>query len=98
MTSNYTQFTNMEQDILSSNKISLKAKGIYFYLLVNQNSKQFSIAKIADESKDCKPSINKGIQELEKLGLLSRVLSKDLNGKYKGCDYSINKDFNIKNI
>lgn len=73
--------------ILSDKNISLKSKGIYFYILSISIIDNFSAELISSESKDSITAIRSGLKELEKFGYLKREKSKDEKGhwlmKYK---------------
>lgn len=67
---NYTQVGN---DIVNDKNLSLKAKGLFLYLLSKPDDWDFSALKIGYQNKDEKASINSGLHELEDFGLLHRV-------------------------
>jgi DNA-binding MarR family transcriptional regulator len=58
--------------LLNSNKISLKAKGLFAYMQSKPDQWSFSVEKIAYQCKESKSSISEGLKELEKLGFLER--------------------------
>lgn len=67
---NYTQVAN---DIINDDRLSLKAKGLYLFLVSKPDNWTFSARLIATQNNDQKASINSALQELERFGLLKRV-------------------------
>lgn len=67
---NYTQVGN---DITNDKNLSLKAKGLFLFLLSKPENWNFSARLIAIQNKDSIASVNTGLQELEDFGLLNRI-------------------------
>lgn len=67
---NYTQVGN---DITNDKKLSLKAKGLFLFLLSKPENWTFSARLIATQNKDSIASVNTGLRELEDFGLLNRI-------------------------
>ncbi|TDA63579.1 helix-turn-helix domain-containing protein [Sulfuricurvum sp. IAE1] len=65
-------FTITPNHIINDEKISLKAKGLYLYLVSKPDNWAFSIERISKESKDGEDSVKSAIKELEKCGYLTR--------------------------
>lgn len=72
-------FTQVKNDILNDNKISLRAKGLFAYLYSKPNDWDFSGIRIQNDSKDGKKSTYSAIKELETAGYLKR--HKENSGK-----------------
>lgn len=67
---NYTQVGN---DIINDKNLTLKAKGLFLFLLSKPDNWNFSARLIATQNKDAIASVNTGLQELEDHGLLNRI-------------------------
>lgn len=67
---NYTQVGN---DIINAKNLTLKAKGLFLFLLSKPDNWNFSARLIAFQNKDAIASVNTGLQELEDFGLLNRL-------------------------
>lgn len=65
-------FTQVANDVLSSTKLSLKAKGLYGYLFSKPDGWDFSSDRIKKENTDGRRSILEGLKELEDFGVLQR--------------------------
>lgn len=75
-------FIQVSNKILYSNKLSLKAKGLYCYLLANPTNDGFNPARIALETKEGVSSITSGLKELVSAGLLKHNISLDFKFRY----------------
>jgi len=78
-------------NLLNDKDLSLRAKGLYGFLQSKPDNWKFSIGRIAIQTKEGKSAIRKAIEELEKLGLLSRKPLKDKEGKWSGYDYLLSE-------
>lgn len=58
--------------IINDENLSLKAKGLYLYLLSKPDAWDFSADRIAKQNSDERKSIDSGLKELEAAGLLVR--------------------------
>lgn len=67
-----TGFTQVANQVLNDNKLSLKAKGMYAYIYSKPDGWDFAIRRIADEQKDGVESASVAIRELEKAGYIKR--------------------------
>lgn len=74
-------------DLLNKKEISLKAKGLYAFIQSKPDGWNFSVEKIATQTKDGKESIKSAINELEEIGYLLRKSKKDKCGKWVGYEY-----------
>lgn len=83
---NYTTVTN---NIINDDRLTLKAKGLYLFLLSKPDNWTFSARLIATQNKDAIASVNTGLQELEDVGLLSRIHVQS------GYDYEIFDTFQL---
>lgn len=68
----YSKYAGIGNDILQTNRISLKAKGLLGYLISKPEGWDFSSIRIADEIKESKKTIQSILRELESDGLLIR--------------------------
>jgi DNA-binding MarR family transcriptional regulator len=78
-------------EILNSEKLSLKAKGLFAYLQSKPNEWKFSISRMSSQLKEGKDAIRDAIKELEKFGLLKRIPVKDKRGKWLGYNYELSE-------
>lgn len=89
-------FTQVANVVLTSPKISLKAKGLYAYLFSKPDTWEFSSHRMEGELKESHPTIVKLLRELEHHCLLMRKRQK--NGKveyfltYSMCDITPSKE------
>jgi predicted transcriptional regulator len=65
--------TSVYNDIINEPSMTLKAKGLYLYLISKPDNWTFSARLIATQNNDQKSSINSALHELENFGLLVRV-------------------------
>ena len=65
-------FTITPNHIINDDRISLKAKGLYLYLISKPDNWSFSVDRIAKESRDGEDSVKSAIRELESFGYLHR--------------------------
>lgn len=68
-----TNFTQISNELLNNEKLSLKAKGLYSHLFSKPNGWDFRTERIAKQSKDGVDGVRSGIHELEKEGFLKRT-------------------------
>ena len=64
-------------DLLNSDQLTLKAKGLYAYIENKPKGWRFSSERIAKEIKDGIKAIQSGLNELEQAGYLTRVRQRD---------------------
>ncbi|MDP3119945.1 MAG: hypothetical protein Q8N01_05995 [Sulfuricurvum sp.] len=76
-------FTQVANDITNDKNLSLKAKGLFLFLLSKPDNWNFSARLIVTQNKDSIASVNTGLRELEDFGLLNRI---PIQGGY---DYEI---------
>ena len=77
--------------LLNDSRISLKAKGLFAYLQSKPKDWQFSVEKIASQTKEGKDAIRRTLQELEGFGYLTRKLAyDDEEKKISGYNYILN--------
>ena len=74
-------------ELLNDENISLKAKGLFTFLQSKPDNWEFSVERIAKQTKDGKNSVRSAIKELEEAGYLVRTPVKDENGRWAGYDY-----------
>lgn len=71
------------KDIKSDKRISLRSKGLYFYLL---RVTSFSMSDFLEDRK----TIQKSINELKAYGYLSNIQGRDKKGRFVESIYMIN--------
>lgn len=82
--------TDLQQQIVKNKNVSLKAKGLYFYLLFVHDGKRFTIESLSNELKDGKTAISTALNELIDNNYLIRK-KKIINNRYDGYDYIITR-------
>lgn len=90
---NFTNNTGIKLDdihnVLSTNKLSLKEKGLYVYLLSKGDAWIFSAERIAVENQDGMASVKNCIRALEVHKLLKRTQLKNERGMFSGMHYEV---------
>lgn len=66
-------FAQVPNELLSDQKMSFKAKGLWAYIQSKPNDYDFSAERIVDETKDGVDSIQSALKELEEVGYLMRT-------------------------
>lgn len=74
--------------ILTDNRLSFKAKGIY--LIIYQGKINITLENLKQISSDGTTAIANGIKELEQLGYIKKEIIRE-NGKFKKVLYKITK-------
>jgi hypothetical protein len=74
---------------LRDNRLSLKAKGIYAYLLSLPDDWKVYISELSKHSTDGITATTSGVNELIKCGYIERNILKDSKGKFSGYEYII---------
>lgn len=82
-----SNFTIVSNSIFSCG-ISLKAIGLYAYIVSKPDNWSFSVSGTATQMKDGVEAINSGISELESVGLLTRKQARK-SGKFSGGEWYI---------
>ena len=75
-------FTIIQNEIINSGKISLKAMGLFLYLKSKPKDWRFSTLRIRNDLQDGLASINSAMKELETLQLLERRKTKNEKGQF----------------
>ena len=73
----------IQNEIINSGKISLKAMGLFLYLKSKPKDWRFSILNIHNEVKEGRESITSAVQELEKANFIQRKKSKNEKGQFE---------------
>ena len=60
-------FTQIPNEVINDNELSLKAKGLLIYLISKKDNWNFSANGIKSQNKEGLTSINSGLKELESL-------------------------------
>jgi len=71
---NYTVIAN---DVLSSTELSLKAKGLYAFMLSKPDNWQFSYSGLTHQLQEGEKAIRSAVKELEEFGVLIKLPKKD---------------------
>jgi len=79
-------FTQVANSVLYHPSLSLKAKGLYCYMLAKPDDWDFSATRISKEIKESRPTILDIIKELIDIGLLKYV--KNTNGRSEYTIYA----------
>jgi len=83
------RFVMMDNEFLSREDMSLKAKGLLASMLSLPPEWRFSIEGLAYLHKESECAISSGLKELERLGYLQRSYPRDENGKIAKAVYTI---------
>ena len=70
-------FTIIQNEIINSGKVSLKAMGLFLYLKSKPKDWRFSTLRIQKDFSDGLFAIRKAMKELEEVGLLERKKTKN---------------------
>lgn len=77
------QFTQIPNEVLYNENISLKAKGLFCYMQAKPDDWEFSHERIALENKDGESSVLTALKELELNGFLERRKLQDSKGRWE---------------
>lgn len=83
-------WTSVPNELLNDDSISFKAKGLYAFLNSKPDEWDFSVDRIALQSKDGKDAVRNALQELQAKGWVLRTPAKNADGTFNGYDYWIN--------
>lgn len=75
-------FTIIQNEIINSGKISLKALGLLLFLKSKPTDWKFSVLKIMQEVKEGFTAVNSALQELEKANLIERKRTHNEKGQF----------------
>jgi hypothetical protein len=84
-----SNFTMVANSIMRKKGQSLKTIGLYAYLLSLPDGWRFSISGLASVLADGKDAIRAAVRELEELGYLRRVQSRDGKGGFDNADWQL---------
>jgi len=84
---NLKKFTNVSNEILTSD-LSLKAIGLYTYLVSKPEAWEYTIEGIASQVKDGRDSVRSSLHELELAGFVTIRQSRE-GGKFNSNEYMI---------
>lgn len=88
-------FTQVPNNIINDKNVSLKAKGLYLYMVSKPDTWDFSINGMASQNKDGRDGIINTLNELIKSGYLDKLESSN-NGKFKCNKYVLHLEPRIK--
>ena len=86
-------YTKVANQVLEDATLSLKAKGLFAYLVKLPKDWKIRIVELAKHHKDSRDSIRTGIIELLEAGYLERLGRSRDKGQLKDYEYRINTDF-----
>lgn len=78
-----TKYTIISNHAADDKNLSLKAKGLIYYLLTKPDKWQITNSGIASQLKEGKDAIASALNELEENGYLKRETSRSVDGKFK---------------
>lgn len=84
-----TPFVQIDKTALQDTRLSWKAKGILAYLLSLPQDWQLYIKELQEHATDGRDSTSKGINELIKIGYITREKKRDDKGHFKGYQYNV---------
>ncbi len=73
----------LQSSILNDQRLSLKAKGLFWYILSKCSDEQLSSEKISIGNNDGRDSVRTGLRELEKFNYLKRVRINNEQGHFE---------------
>lgn len=80
-------FTQVPNEIINDKNVSLKAKGLYLYMVSKPDDWEFSYRGMASQLKEGIDSILSTIDELIKLGYMEKIKNRSSNGLQLANDY-----------
>jgi hypothetical protein len=80
-------FTQVPNEIINDKNVSLKAKGLYLYMVSKPDNWEFSLNGLTSQLKECKDSIIVIINELVKCGYLQKIKNRNDDGTQSMNDY-----------
>ena len=89
-----TNFTQVPNEILNSQELSWRAKGLWAYMAGKPEGWEFTIKSMASQCKDSYTATNSAVKELLEIGLIKREIVMTKNGKK--CFYSIYEKPNME--
>lgn len=81
--------TSIKTKILEEQSLSYRAKGIYSYLVSRPENWKYNMQNLINTSTDGRESVQKGIKELEIIGLLKRTKAQNVEGKFVSWNWEI---------
>lgn len=81
-TSHTKSYTVVNNTIITDNRLSWKAKGIWLYAFSRPEDWQFYSIEIVKHSTDGKDAVKNGLRELEEFGYLKREKARKEDGKF----------------
>lgn len=79
---NRLPFTQVSNELLTSTKISLKAKGLYAYMMSKPDGWNFTIKSMSKQLKEGPDSIRSGLNELKEFNAIEYTKHSDGTGTY----------------
>ena len=88
----------MNNVFLQRKDLSIKAKGLLAYILSLPDDWKFTVGGLTSQLKECKSSIAKALDELERNGYLQRHYTRTADGKIAEAVYEIFEEPVLKNL
>jgi hypothetical protein len=88
-------FTVIRNAVLERTDLSLKAKGLWAFLMTKPDGWQTSIMGVVAQSKESKLAVMTALKELESVGLYRKIRQRDEQGKFKFEDYVYDSPYTV---
>lgn len=88
----------MSNVFLQRKDLSIKAKGLLAYILSLPDDWKFTVGGLTSQLKECKSSIEKALDELERNGYLQRHYTRTADGKIAEAVYEFFEEPVLKNL
>lgn len=83
-------FTQVPNEIINDKNVSLKAKGLYLYMVSKPDNWEFSLSGMEIQLQESKPAILRIIDELIKCGYMEKIKNR-VNGRQALNDYILHE-------
>ncbi|MBS4067964.1 MAG: helix-turn-helix domain-containing protein [Sulfurimonas sp.] len=83
-------FTQVPNEIINDKNVSLKAKGLYLYMVSKPDNWEFSLNGLTSQLQESKPAILRILDELIKCGYLEKIKNR-INGRQALNDYILHE-------
>jgi hypothetical protein len=90
------RFTQVRNEWVRDRRLTWKARGLLTYLHSHADGYELSLAQIIRDGPDGKDAVGTGLAELESLGYLARVRSREAGGRWGETDYTLADPFDTE--
>jgi hypothetical protein len=87
------RFTQVRNEWARDRRLTWKARGLLTYLHSHADGYELSLAQIIRDGPDGKDAVGTGLAELESLGYLTRLRSREAGGRWGETDYTLADPF-----